>query len=63
VSKPISLFIITALVTIPSIKEFRVINVFLVARLTIHYTESVIYIISLDVIGEPITITAELNSV
>ena len=42
---------------------FRVISIFLVARLAICYTESVIYIISLDVIREPITITAKLNSV
>ena len=33
------------------------------ARLAICHTESVIYIISLDVIREPITITAKFNSV
>ena len=41
----------------------RVINIFLVVKLTIRYTESVIYIMSLDVIREPITITAKLNGV
>jgi hypothetical protein len=33
------------------------------AKLTIYYTESVIYIISLDIIGEPIIIITKLNSV
>ena len=33
------------------------------ARLAICYTESVIYIMSLDVVKKPITITAELNGV
>ena len=42
---------------------FRVINIFLVARLAICYTESIIYIISPDIIREPVTIIAELNSV
>ena len=39
------------------------INIFLVARLAICHTESVIYIMSLDVIREPIIITAKLNGV
>ena len=33
------------------------------AKLAIYYTESVIYIISLDIIKEPIIITAEFNGV
>ena len=33
------------------------------ARLAIRHTESVIYIMSLDIIKEPITITAKLNGV
>ena len=41
----------------------KVINIFLVARFTIYYTESVIYIMSLDVIKEPIIIITELNGV
>ena len=40
-----------------------VISIFLVARLAIRYTESVIYTISPDVVREPITITAELDGV
>lgn len=40
-----------------------VVSIFPVARLTTRHTESVIYAISPDVIGEPITIAAELNSV
>ena len=39
-----------------------VINIFLVAKLAIYHTKSVIYIISLNVIKEPITITTKLNS-
>ena len=42
---------------------FRVISIFLVVRLTIYYIESIIYIISLDVVKEPIIITAEFNGV
>ena len=41
----------------------RVINIFLVARLTIYYIKSVIYVISLDIIKELIIITAELDGV
>jgi hypothetical protein len=33
------------------------------AKLTICYTKSVIYIISLDIVKEPVTITAKLNSI
>ena len=33
------------------------------ARLTIYYIESVIYIISPDIIREPITITVKFNGV
>ena len=33
------------------------------ARLAIRHTESVIYIMSLDVIREPVTIITELNGV
>ena len=40
-----------------------VISIFLVARLTTRYIKSIIYIVSLDVIREAITITAELNGV
>jgi len=40
-----------------------VISIFLVARLTTHYTESVIHIMSLDVIKEAIITIAELNGV
>ena len=82
VSKFMSLSIVTALVTIPFIKEsavakkrlvlwhqkgiqvyIRAINIFLVARFTIYYTKSVIYIISLDIIREPITIIIKLDGV
>ena len=41
----------------------RVINIFPVARLAICYTESVIYIISLDVIRESVTITVKFDGV
>jgi hypothetical protein len=41
----------------------RVISIFLVARLTIYYIESVIYIVSLDVIREATTTTIEFNGV
>ena len=77
-----SLFMVTTLVTIPSVKKsavargglarwhwkgiwilLRVINIFLVARLAIRHAESVIYIMSLDVVREPITITTELDGV
>jgi hypothetical protein len=33
------------------------------AKLTIYYIKSIIYIISLDVIREPITITTKLDGV
>ena len=81
-SKPISLFIVTTLVTIPFVKEsaaargglaqwhwkgiwvlFRVISIFLMAGLAICYIKSIIYIMSLDVIREPITIIIKLNGV
>ena len=80
--KLMSLFMVTALVIIPSVKEsatakrelvwqywkgiqvlLKVINIFLVVKLTIYYTESVIYIISLDIIRESITIIANLDGV
>ena len=41
----------------------RVISIFLIARLAIYYIKSVIYIISLDIIREPITIITKFNSV
>jgi hypothetical protein len=34
-----------------------------VARLTIYYIESIIYIISLNVVREPIIITAKLDGI
>ena len=43
--------------------HLRVVSIFLVARLTIYYIKSIIYIISLDIIREPITITAKLDGV
>ena len=42
---------------------FRVINIFLVARLATRHIESVIYIMSPDIIREPITITIKFNGV
>ena len=33
------------------------------AKLTIYYTESIIYIISLDIIKKPITIITKFNGV
>ena len=41
----------------------RVISIFLVARLTICYIESIIYIMSLDIIREATITTAKFNSV
>ena len=41
----------------------KIINIFFVAGLAIHYIESVIYIISLDIIREPIIITVEFNNI
>ena len=77
-----SLFTVTALITIPFAKKsatarkglvlwhwkgiwvyIRVINIFLVARFIIYYIESVIYIMSLDIIRETIITAAEFNSV
>ena len=40
-----------------------VISIFLVARLTTHYTESVIHIMSLDVIKEATITVAEFDSI
>ena len=81
-SKPMSLSIVTTLVTIPSVKEsatargglawwhwkgiwvlFRVISIFLVTRLATRHIKSIIYIISLDVVRELITIITKLNGV
>jgi len=42
---------------------FGVISIFLIAKLTIHQTKSIIYVMSLDIIKETTTITAEFNSV
>ena len=41
----------------------RVISVFLMARLTIYHTESIIYVISLDIIKETTTIITKFNGV
>ena len=41
----------------------RVINIFLVAGLAIHYIESVIYIMSLDVIRETTVTAVKFNSI
>ena len=69
-----SLSIVTTSVTIPFAKKstiarkgiwvyIRVINIFLVARFTIYYTESVIYIMSLNIIRETTTTITKFNGV
>ena len=42
---------------------FRVVSIFLMAGLTAYYAKSVIYIMSLDIIGEAITTIAEFDGV
>ena len=81
-SKPTSLSAVTALITIPSIKEIaaarkglvlqyqkgiwvyiKVISIFPVARFTIYYTKSVVYMISLDVIKKTTATVIKFNGV
>ena len=41
----------------------KVINIFLIVRLTIYYIKSIIYTISLDIIREAITTIIKFNNV